>query len=171
MRVLFDRVRAALPPEIDARLEYFQEGDEERNVPTSEYGVWGLDSLNQMIRFYRYGAGQQFPVHRDNLTTKLRGEHTSWLSVLFYLSGGFQGGNTAFFRNDFSPAHEVEPMEGDAVVFFHQGRKSPYHAGLPVEEGSYKYVLRSDAMYTASITAERGPTRMVSPPYDDSDSD
>eukprot|EP01065_Artemidia_motanka_P002051 TRINITY_DN10945_c0_g1_i1.p1 TRINITY_DN10945_c0_g1~~TRINITY_DN10945_c0_g1_i1.p1 ORF type:complete len:292 (+),score=89.21 TRINITY_DN10945_c0_g1_i1:53-877(+) len=169
---LFRRVRSAVPALIDAREEYFTDGDEERQAPDTDYGLWKPDSLNEMFRFYRYRKGEEFPVHQDSVTVKVRGRYASWFSVLFYLSEGFQGGGTAFFDKSFQPVHEVTPQRGDAVIFFHHGLKSPRHAGLPVtDEDLVKYVLRSDVMYLAETPAERGPTRMLSPPYDDSDSD
>eukprot|EP01062_Namystynia_karyoxenos_P034477 TRINITY_DN25279_c0_g1_i1.p1 TRINITY_DN25279_c0_g1~~TRINITY_DN25279_c0_g1_i1.p1 ORF type:complete len:303 (+),score=71.65 TRINITY_DN25279_c0_g1_i1:90-998(+) len=172
---IFQRLKPALPAELDARAEYYTtEQPEYSDTPPEEYGVWRPDSVNDMWRFYRYDARlrQQFPVHRDNMTSKRRGEYASWMSVLIYLSEGFQGGGTLFFNNQYEKVHEVVPRKGDVAIFFHHGLKSPLHAGAMVEgsEG-LKYVLRTDVMLRATVPAKRGPTHRLSPPYDDTDSD
>lgn len=44
--------------------------------------------------------------------------------------------------------YKVNPEVGQALVFWHRGQYSPYHAGLPhISQGKAKYVLRSDLMY------------------------
>merc|ERR1711976_710063 len=63
-----------------------------------------------MWRLYRYRAGTRdsFPIHYDNSTAKAPG-CKSFLSVLVYLTGGFQGsgGGTAFYDTEKYRAHLV----------------------------------------------------------------
>lgn len=69
------------------------------------------------------------------------------------MNGELEGGQTAFFmkRNE---EILVNPELGQALVFWHRGELSPYHAGLPhVSKGKSKYVLRSDLMYTRGEAA------------------
>lgn len=192
-RGLFARLVAGAPPEIDAREEYFADGKAAEGfvfadpadaaagkIGAEEYGVWRPEGVNPMWRFYRYDPAlrQQFPTHKDNSTRKRKGRVASWLTVLVYLSGGgcFKGGTTAFTTNPFCEdvrtLYEVEPQQGDVAMFFHHGRRSPWHAGTPVTGGEgMKYVLRTDVMYRAVVPARKGPTHMLSAPYDSSYSD
>lgn len=86
------------------------------------------------LRFYRYGAGQRFKMHKDGPWTEAG--LTSKLTFLIYLNEGFEGGATGF--RDF----EVRPAEGAALLFIHD----TWHEGEPVLSGT-KYVLRSDVLY------------------------
>lgn len=91
--------------------------------------------LNELFRFYKYGAGQRFKKHRDGRFER-NPKEASRITVLVYLNQGFTGGETAFEEVVLAPA------TGTAVCFFHELR----HEGRPVESG-IKYVLRSDVMY------------------------
>merc|ERR1719362_2209053 len=107
---LFERIAGSIPAKIDAKAEYIRDVSVLPQIPDSHVGVWHQDGLNDMWRLYRYDSHQkqEFPMHRDNATVKRKGELSSWLSVLFYLSGdGFQGGNTAFFDDNERVVHEV----------------------------------------------------------------
>lgn len=86
------------------------------------------------LRFYRYGPGQRFKMHKDGPWTEAG--LTSKLTFLVYLNDGFEGGATGF--RDF----EVRPAEGTALLFVHD----TWHEGAPVLAGT-KYVLRSDVLY------------------------
>ena len=96
---------------------------------------WGPCGLNELLRVSRYDAGQQFRPHTDRSHERADGEK-SLLSVLFYLSGDFEGGQT-WFKD-----HAALARKGCALVFDHD----LLHAGRPVSRGR-KYVLRSDVMY------------------------
>eukprot|EP01063_Lacrimia_lanifica_P003420 TRINITY_DN11830_c0_g1_i1.p1 TRINITY_DN11830_c0_g1~~TRINITY_DN11830_c0_g1_i1.p1 ORF type:complete len:247 (+),score=65.23 TRINITY_DN11830_c0_g1_i1:77-817(+) len=151
---LWDRIKHACPAAIDAE----------------EYGTWGRWGVNDMWRFYRYqGNGAElFPVHRDNATVK-KYTFMSWFTVLVYLTDGFEGGETNFHPDPFSPpAARVTPAAGSVVLFYHTGKRSPWHSGAPVDGGA-KYVLRTDVMYMA----DEEPYQCVpkSAPYDDSDNE
>ena len=93
--------------------------------------------LNELFRFYRYENGQRFNWHKDGAFMRdayLRDQ--SHLTLLFYLNGDFEGGETSFEKFD------VVPKQGDALVFKHELR----HKGCAVTKG-IKYVLRTDVMY------------------------
>ncbi|MBY0229514.1 MAG: 2OG-Fe(II) oxygenase [Gemmataceae bacterium] len=102
--------------------------------------------LDGTFRFYRYDPGQRFKRHRDgvvNLSPRVR----SRLTCLFYLNGGFVGGETAFHSEEFvdgirQEVCAVTPTEGQALFFLHEW----LHEGRPLTEGR-KYVLRSDVFY------------------------
>ena len=90
--------------------------------------------LPRALRFYKYGPGQRFRMHKDGPWSE--DGRSSKLTLLVYLNDGFVGGDTAFrgFR--------VEPRVGDALLFVHD----TWHEGSAVEQG-VKYALRSDVMY------------------------
>lgn len=111
---LFARARALLPATIDG---------------------WTLSGLNERFRFYRYGPGEYFKWHRDEVFARSPDE-ASRLTFMMYLNGDFEGGDTEF-RTEF-----IKPQEGTALVFPHQ---LP-HQGMDVVAG-LKYVLRTDVMY------------------------
>lgn len=93
--------------------------------------------LPRALRFYKYGPGQRFRMHKDGPWSE--DGRLSKLTVLVYLNDGFAGGDTAFrgFR--------IEPRVGDALLFVHD----TWHEGAAVERG-VKYALRSDVMYAPS---------------------
>lgn len=104
-----------------------------------EAGLPALDGeaaagLPRALRFYKYGPGQRFRMHKDGPWSE--DGRLSKLTLLVYLNDGFAGGDTAFrgFR--------VEPRTGDALLFVHD----TWHEGAAVEQG-VKYALRSDVMY------------------------
>ncbi|RDZ29670.1 hypothetical protein DX914_02810 [Lysobacter silvisoli] len=90
--------------------------------------------LPRALRFYKYGPGQRFRMHKDGSWQE--DGRSSRLTLLVYLNEGFAGGDTDFrgFR--------VVPRTGAALLFVHD----TWHEGAAVEAGS-KYVLRSDVMY------------------------
>ncbi len=91
--------------------------------------------LPKDLRFYRYGPGQRFKMHKDGAWTEngLR----SKLTLLIYLNDDYVGGATDF-RD-----YVVTPKTGSALVFVH----NTWHEGTTVETGT-KYVLRSDVLYS-----------------------
>lgn len=121
-----------------------------------------LHGLNRRWRVYRYRPGERFLPHLDDAyvssyldasgavaTDRTR---RSLLTVLVYLSGDLQGGDTRFWIPDTKlEAFEqvgVRPVVGDALCFFHGSHPlSLIHEGAAVVEGSTKYVLRTDALY------------------------
>lgn len=113
---------------------------------------WIFDSLNERFRFCRYGAGQQFNLHRDGVHH--RGpDRRSWLTFMVYLTDGdaFGGGDTVFHsagpggEAGGAPGREigrVRPRAGSLIVFDH----GLWHAGAVVTQG-VKHILRSDVLY------------------------
>jgi hypothetical protein len=91
--------------------------------------------LNERIRFYRYGPGQQFGGHLDAPYLRPNGEQ-SQLTLMVYLNDDFVGGETKF--DDVV----VSPVTGMALIFQHE----LFHEGARVASGR-KYVLRTDVMY------------------------
>lgn len=104
--------------------------------------VWmarGIAGLNERFRFYRYTAAQKFDWHVDGPYERSNGER-SLLTLLIYLSGGYEGGATTFDVE--GQLIDVQGEEGDVVFFPHRLR----HRGSVVTAGT-KYMLRSDVMY------------------------
>jgi len=93
--------------------------------------------LNERFRFYRYKDGQQFKPHVDGSYRKSPTEESK-VTMLLYLNGDFEGGNTTLIME----GQEIEPKEGMMLLFAHK----IMHCGRPVTAGT-KYVLRTDVMY------------------------
>ncbi len=93
--------------------------------------------LNERLRYYRYAGGERFAPHVDLSHSDAAAR--SFLTVIFYLNAGFQGGETDFF------GRRVTPRRGAAILFPHELR----HEGRPVFDG-VKYVLRTDVMYAST---------------------
>jgi prolyl 4-hydroxylase len=96
-----------------------------------------VTGLNERFRFYRYDVGQRFAPHRDGYYARPDGSERSVWTLLIYLNGDFEGGETRIFSLD----AEVKPEPGLALVFVH----ALVHEGAAVRSGR-KYVLRSDVM-------------------------
>jgi prolyl 4-hydroxylase len=92
---------------------------------------------NERVRCYRYQPGQYFRSHLDGCFTRDQRERSE-LTLMVYLNGDCEGGETAFEQ----PELTVKPEAGTALLFFHALR----HEGCEVRRGK-KYVLRSDVMY------------------------
>ena len=137
-RVLFDD--ASLAAELFARTRAF--------VPAS-LGGGTLVGYNERFRGYRYRGGQRFAPHFDGAYFRPdtpRGREGSQITVLFYLNGGFGGGETNLIDYDVV----IAPKKGSVLFFEH----AMLHEGCAVTAGT-KWVLRSDAMYWF----ERSPVR------------
>lgn len=109
------------------------------HLPDGPGGAWRFVGLNERLRYYRYTPGQKFDWHLDGAFVRSADER-SLLTVLFYLNGDFEGGETRF-RFDDGRQLEVAPSCGGALVFAHP----LMHQGAPVSSG-VKYVMRSDVM-------------------------
>lgn len=90
--------------------------------------------LPKDLRFYKYGPGQRFKMHKDGPWQE-RGL-SSRLTFLVYLNDGFEGGATDFRE------FQVTPTTGTALLFVHD----TWHEGAAVVAGT-TYVLRSDVLY------------------------
>ncbi|MEO5944972.1 MAG: 2OG-Fe(II) oxygenase [Ferruginibacter sp.] len=91
--------------------------------------------LNELFRFYKYQAGQEFKRHRDQ--SYIRNElEASYYTFMIYLNDNYEGGNTSF--NNLI----IQPKQGTALVFLHELE----HEGNSVKQGT-KHVLRTDIMF------------------------
>ena len=93
--------------------------------------------LNERFRFYLYDPGQYFKPQLDGRYERSPTEYSLW-TLMIYLNGGFEGGETDLFAHD----HVVTPTEGRLLAFRHRQA----HAGREVLRGR-KHVLRTDVMY------------------------
>jgi predicted 2-oxoglutarate/Fe(II)-dependent dioxygenase YbiX len=104
---------------------------------------WVPVGLNERFRFYRYARGERFNWHHDG--AYVRSPYVrSRLSLLFYLSGDFTGGQTQFADThaELRDPLSIQPRAGMALFFPHP----LLHTGAEVISG-VKYVMRSDVMY------------------------
>lgn len=108
--------------------------------------IWNskLLGLNERFRFYKYVPGEYFKWHYDGAFERSPIEQ-SQLTVLVYLNGDCEGGETQFA--DDLPG--VAPAPGRMLVFSHPIR----HQGSEVTSG-VKYVLRTDVMYRDILPGE-----------------
>ena len=91
--------------------------------------------LNELFRFYKYQAGQEFKRHRDQ--SYIRSDiEASYYTFMIYLNDNYQGGETTF--NNLT----IQPKQGTALIFLHDLE----HEGSSVRQG-VKYVLRTDIMF------------------------
>ncbi len=107
--------------------------------------------LDEYFRFYRYDVGQRFNRHKDGVVARSPTDR-SRLTCLFYLNGGFTGGETVFYSDAVVDGVRREdavvvPRAGDALFFRHEW----WHEGRALEAGR-KYVLRSDVFYRSPDT-------------------
>jgi predicted 2-oxoglutarate/Fe(II)-dependent dioxygenase YbiX len=100
--------------------------------------TWRATGLNERLRFYRYEPGQRFVWHADGAFERDDGE-LSQLTLMLYLNGDFEGGETEF---RIFPPISVKPEAGMALCFAHR----VLHQGATVTRG-VKYVLRTDVMF------------------------
>ena len=93
--------------------------------------------VSDYIRVYRYEPGQYFKPHLDHSWRKNKNERTL-ATVLIYLNGGYEGGETVF--PDYGRV--IQPEAGLFLGFQHP----LLHEGKEVTKGE-KYVLRFDVLY------------------------
>jgi hypothetical protein len=91
--------------------------------------------LNELFRFYKYQAGQEFKRHRDQSYIRNNTE-SSYFTFMIYLNDNYEGGATTF------KSLSIRPQQGMALVFEH----ALEHSGDPIIAG-IKYVLRTDIMF------------------------
>ena len=83
------------------------------HVPTHLNG-WDAVGLNERFRCYRYEPGQRFGPHYDGAFVRSDDER-SMLTVLVYLNGGFDGGET----NLLELGETIVPDTGRTLFFQH----------------------------------------------------
>ena len=114
-------------------------------------------SLNARFRFYRYRRGDYFDPHTDGawpgsrvvngqLVADAYGDRLSQMTVLIFLSDGYEGGRTLFHTSPTSivPVHTPK----GAFLCFPHGMHPQHcvHAGEEVTAGQ-KYIIRTDVLY------------------------
>lgn len=102
--------------------------------------------LNPALRVYRYAPREHFGAHYDDFARTPRG--VTELTLLAYLTGDVEGGETCFYRDAHEGARElfrVAPEVGKVLVFRHGDACLP-HASVAVRRGE-KVVLRSDVAF------------------------
>ena len=122
-------------------------------VPSEHQGRLAI-GCNEMVRFYRYDAGQKFNWHVDFPYERDNGEKSFW-TLMVYLNDGCEGGETSFedsYSEESFDDFQVVPSKGMALFFDH----GIHHKGEPVLAGR-KYVLRTDVMYSAEDTDDYQP--------------
>lgn len=132
-------------------------------------GRWRPHGLNNYWRTCRYREGGLFAPHHDGLLVMNPGggaaERRSFLTVMLYLTGGFEGGETVFLPEELKVNEpwtkddviaQVRPEPGMCLVFW----QATLHAGAPVSRPDdsmpLKYILRSELLY-ARDGAPAGP--------------
>ncbi|KYQ89574.1 hypothetical protein DLAC_09529 [Tieghemostelium lacteum] len=115
-----------------------------------EFNLARKYSLNERLRFLRYGPGQEFKTHMDGQYQRERGPRVgdrSYVTVQLYLNEGMKGGETTFFETyadcDNNNGIPVIPKMGSVLIFQHD----ILHEGSILKKG-IKYVMRTDVMYT-----------------------
>jgi len=93
--------------------------------------------LNERLRFYRYGAGQNFGPHTDGYYLRDNGER-SLLTMIIYLNSDYSGGEAFFLESE----RLIAPQAGTLLLFTH----TLWHEGRAVTAG-LKYIMRTDVMY------------------------
>ncbi|WP_173910500.1 2OG-Fe(II) oxygenase [Acinetobacter sp. Marseille-Q1618] len=107
---------------------------------------WHVSGLNERFRFYLYEDGQTFKPHFDG-NYAVNDWYSSQLTLLIYLSGNFEGGETKFFNQTHHvPTSTIQPKTGQILIF----EPRQMHSGAPVFSGQ-KYVLRTDVMYKHAV--------------------
>jgi len=92
---------------------------------------------NPRLRLYRYGPGERHGAHWDTVV-ELDGGVRSLVTLVFYLNGDFEGGETDFPELN----RRITPSPGRALLFQHR----ILHEATAVTAGE-KLVLRTDVLY------------------------
>lgn len=74
-------------------------------------GAWKTTCYREPIQMLRYQPGEFYTWHSDEATDKTVNEYHRTISIVLYLSDGFEGGGTEF------PWGTYKPNKGDALVF------------------------------------------------------
>ena len=130
----------------------------------------GAAGVNARLRLFRYGPDAVYRKHVDGswpeafltedgeyVVDKSEGRKRSKLTLLVYLSDGFEGGGTTFYGAAAGKPGEVvavavAPREGAALCFPHgDAEDSPVHEGSAVFPGArgvkHKYIVRTDVLF------------------------
>lgn len=124
--------------------------------------------INSRFRFYRYGEGDYFAPHTDGcwpgsrvidgeLVHNAYDDRWSQLTLLLFLSDGYEGGATQFQVGGGSAASARDPGNRDiidvrtplgGVLCFPHGTHPLHcvHSSQPITSGT-KYIIRSDVLF------------------------
>ncbi|KAL1504886.1 hypothetical protein AB1Y20_008656 [Prymnesium parvum] len=140
-----DNGRIALPSEQIAQA-IFERLTSAGVVPSVAEGRRAC-ACNPLIRLYKYVEGQRFGRHVDQSNHLADGSVTLF-TVLLYLNGDFEGGETVFYESHWADhvAYRFAPKMGSVLVHAH-GDRCLTHEGAAVSRGT-KYLLRTDVAYS-----------------------
>ena len=114
--------------------------------------------LTERLRYYIYNAGHRFDAHVDvSMPGAGNLEYTDY-TLLIYLNGNVEGGETIFWETKKIEKERVKPEEGKLLLHAH-GARCLMHAGDLVRKGS-KYMLRADVMYAPEGQTDGGQTTL-----------
>jgi len=108
-----------------------------------------LRGLNERLRFLHYKGGEYFKPHFDGSYMRDDKTELSYLTVLFYLNEGYEGGRTNFINADNGERFPVPVKTGSILIFEHR----IFHEGGTLKKGE-KYLMRTDVMYDNSNKLE-----------------
>lgn len=122
--------------------------------------------INARFRFYRYGEGDFFAFHTDgawpgsrvvdgHLVADAYGDRISEMTLLIFLSDGYEGGRT-LFQTGSDTVEAIATPKGAALCFPH-GMHPDHcvHSGEEVTAGN-KDIIRSDVLYPRSSAVPSG---------------
>lgn len=113
------------------------------HIPDDLLDDWSKTGLNERMRFLKYNPGDYFKPHYDGSYSRPDGSESSKVTLMLYLNGGFEGGETSFLHPlDVELKIGVKPQTGMVLLFQHD----TYHEGSLLVQGQ-KYAMRTDVMY------------------------
>ncbi len=100
-------------------------------------------SINPMLRFLKYEAGEYFKSHYDGQYVDEHG-NISLITIQIYLNDDFEGGNTIFYdpEDQDDILYRYKPSTGDIILF---SQSAFLHSGEEVRSGT-KYCVRTEVM-------------------------
>ncbi len=119
--------------------------DKLKNDPRFDNPGWTTLGLNERFKIYKYTdkKGHYFAQHFDGSYDRVPMVEKSWVTLLVYLNGDFEGGETSFMDGIIAPEAGLAALMTQHNVL---------HEALEVTKGT-KYVLRSDVMYRKEGTS------------------
>jgi hypothetical protein len=154
--VLHDEALAAwLWPRVEPLVRDFE--------PTYNYQRWQARCINPCFRCLRYGEGQVFETHTDDVYSNAAVTYRSFLTVVIYCNEGFEGGELRFVKtrgrggaaevvvgsenvegsDSGRVLATVVPAAGLTMVFDHE----LLHEALPPIGDTPKYIIRTDVIF------------------------
>lgn len=101
----------------------------------------GVAGVSKYLTMARYQSGEGFGLHTDTgITDPDTQTHTGW-TYLIYLNDDYEGGETQFYDDNFSPTIRVKPEAGMALFFDIEA----WHSAEPITRGT-KYWIGTELM-------------------------